>query len=344
VTQHTSIRRAVPDVESEPGEETPLTERILSWLPGPRVLWLAVWVLVPWMNAAIMLVLQAASLIPTWDNTGVELLNRAAFSLAILLSVWGAGRITTGLRSLHSRLFELMGEVGDPMEVFRGMGTTAAPLMLTVVSGMVFGAQSAIQHGGFLRGLVTGGSWLLIGNALWTFVCVYLILQLGLHRLGRRRLSLQPASGDRSLGLRPLGTLAFSGFSTFVVAFVPLVLSGVSNRVGLTMGLLVLLVGVTAFFLSLRRLNRQMVAVKLQETAWAQRLYAEAFAPVREEGTLAALQRQSASLNAAEALEKRAERIQEWPFDEGMFARVVTITSTAAAAILARVLLVPFGI
>jgi hypothetical protein len=61
-------------------------------------------------------------------------------------------------------------------------------------------------------------------------------------------------------------------------------------------------------------------------------------------GDLGGPQRQSGLLSAAEALEKRAERIQEWLFDEGMFARVVAISSTVAAAIVARLLLSPFGL
>jgi hypothetical protein len=122
------------------------------------------------------------------------------------------------------------------------------------------------------------------------------------------------------------------------------VLSAAANQLGLVLGLLVLLIGVALFFLSLRRLNRQMVAVKQREIAWAQHLYAQAFEPLREAGTLEALQRQSSQLSAAEALEKRAERIQEWPFDESTFTRVVTISSTVVAAIIARVLLAPFDV
>jgi hypothetical protein len=43
-------------------------------------------------------------------------------------------------------------------------------------------------------------------------------------------------------------------------------------------------------------------------------------------------------------LEKRAERIQEWPFDEATFARVVTIASSVAAVIIARLILDPVGL
>jgi hypothetical protein len=265
-----------------------------------------------------------------------------------VLSVWGAARITRGLDGLRPRLAELVGGTDDPMEAFRGMGSALGPLLLTVATAVVFGGQGLVAHG-WLRGIVSGGAWLLIGVALWTFFWVYLNLQIGLHRLGRRHLSLRPYPGDRSLGLRPVGRLAFTGFWTFVALLAPLILapfliSRVPDFLGLSVGLVVLLAGLAAFFLSLRRLNRQMVAAKQRELGWARGLYEQAFRPVREEGTLEALQRQSGLLGAAEALEKRAERIQEWPFDEGTFARVVAISSTVVAAIVARLLLAPFGI
>jgi hypothetical protein len=141
-----------------------------------------------------------------------------------------------------------------------------------------------------------------------------------------------------------VGRLAFTGFWTFVAMLAPVLFVSGPDRFGLSIGLLVLLAGVAVFFLSLRRLNRQMVAAKERELSWARDLFARAFEPVRAEETLEALQRQSGLLSAAEALEKRAERIQEWPFDEGMFARVVAISSTVAAAIVARLLLSPFGL
>jgi acyl-CoA reductase-like NAD-dependent aldehyde dehydrogenase len=87
-----------------------------------------------------------------------------------------------------------------------------------------------------------------------------------------------------------------------------------------------------------------MVAVKQRELERAVDLYRQAYQPVRDEPTLEVLQRQTALLSAAEALEKRAERIQEWPFDEATFARVVTITSSVAAVVIARIILDPVGL
>jgi hypothetical protein len=70
----------------------------------------------------------------------------------------------------------------------------------------------------------------------------------------------------------------------------------------------------------------------------------QAYQAVRDEPTLQVLQRQAGALGAAEALEKRAERIQEWPFDEATFARVVTIASGVAAFIIGRLILSRIGL
>ena len=60
-----------------------------------------------------------------------------------------------------------------------------------------------------------------------------------------------------------------------------------------------------------------------QELDRAVSLYEEAYREVQRAPTLEVLQRQAGLLSAAEALEKRVERIQSWPFDEATFARVV---------------------
>jgi hypothetical protein len=125
----------------------------------------------------------------------------------------------------------------------------------------------------------------------------------------------------------------------------PLVLTNASDVAGVILGVAVLAVGVGLFFLSLRRLNRRMVAVKQRELTLARDLYMQAYEKVRDhQPTLEVLQGQVGLLNAAEALEKRAERIQEWPFDDATFARVVTIASSAVATIVARFLLDPIGL
>jgi hypothetical protein len=82
-----------------PGLAVPLTERILSRLPGPRLAWVVGWALIPWVNLVVVVVLGAGE----WARPGVplsEVLNRVAVSFAVTLSLWGTARITDELRGL----------------------------------------------------------------------------------------------------------------------------------------------------------------------------------------------------------------------------------------------------
>jgi hypothetical protein len=125
---------------------------------------------------------------------------------------------------------------------------------------------------------------------------------------------------------------------------VPVVLTGLPDVVGFAIGVIVLAGALATFFLSLVRLHRQMVNVKEGELAIARELFAEAYQPVRTAPTLEALERQHRLLSAADALEKRAGAIHEWPIDEGTVARVITIATSVIAITVGRLILDPFGL
>jgi hypothetical protein len=92
---------------------------------------------------------------------------------------------------------------------------------------------------------------------------------------------------------------------------VPVLVTGLPDVIGLAIGLLVLGGGLAAFVFSLWGLHRQIVEVKENQLELARELYAEAYAPVRAERTLEALERQHSLLGAADALEKRARAIHD---------------------------------
>jgi hypothetical protein len=318
----------------------PLTERILARLPGPQLAWVLAWALVPWLNLAVILALGAGE----WSGAAVpsvELLNRAAVTFAVLLSLWGAAQIADQLRTLPPLLTKVVGRREPDIErLFDGVDSILGPLLLTAAAVVVLPLDEALA-GDAMAAVIQAATWLVLGVPLWTAVWVYLTLQIGLNRLGRAPLALESHRGDRSLGLRPVGRLAFTGFWMLFGCVAPLVLTRVSDLPGVVVGICVLVAGVGLFFLSLRRLNRQMVAAKQRELEQARDLYTQAYQPVRDQPTLEVLERQVGALNAAEALEKRAERIQEWPFDEATFARVVTIASSATASVIASLILEP---
>jgi hypothetical protein len=250
------------------------------------------------------------------------------------------------LRDRHHSLgySENRSAVGIPPAdlVLREMNNVAGPLLLSVAAATVFGVSTAYSEG-WSPGLLRAATWLLVGIPLWTFLWVYVALQLGLDRLGREHLVPDAVNVDPGLGLRPGRSGAHGSVDVARMAR-PTRSHGLARHHRRRDRDLVLAVALSAFFLSLFRLHRQMVEVKKDELSIARELYAEAYEPVRSTKTLEALDRQRALLGAADALEKRAQDIHEWPIDEGTLARVLTIATSVVAMAVARLILEPLGL
>jgi hypothetical protein len=320
----------------------PLTERILARLPGPRVLWIALWALIPWLNAGANLLLEDEARSAIWEQRrALVILNYAALSLAIGITLWGAQRIAARLEALPTATQNVLAV--DAIDRFRELNSVAGPVLASAATAIAFGLGALVEDG-LTSALLRGATWFFLGLALWSFLWTYASLCLGLDRLGRERLRVDAVSGDSSLGLRPLGGVAFMGLWMLLAWLVPLLLTGLPDIVGVVIGLAVLGGALAAFFLSMVRLHRRMVEVKESEVAVARKLYADAYEPVRAAPTLDALEQQQRLLGAADALEKRAHGIHEWPIDEGIVARVVTISTSVMAITVARLLLDPLGL
>ena len=303
-------------------------------------MWIAAWALVPWANAGANLLLDTDARSAIWEQgRTLIILNYAALSLAVVICVWGSARIARRVDTLH----EVTSLDVDAKAKFREIDSVAAPLVLSTAAATAFGA-SALVSDGWIAALLRGTTWLVVGLAVWTFVWIYGGLQLGFHRLGREHLLPDAARVDPTLGMRPFGALAGIALWMLLVWLVPLLLTGLPDVLGVVIGVAALFAALGAFFYSLFHLHRQMVEVKEAELSAARTLYAEAYEPVRTEPTLAALDRQHELLGAADALEKRAQAIHEWPIDEGTLARVLTITTSVIAMAIARVILDPFGL
>jgi hypothetical protein len=298
---------------------------------------MAAWALVPWLNAGANLLLGAEARSAVWEQSGVlVVLNYAALSVAILITLWGSERIAHRLDALRASTSEIL--EGNAREPFREINSVAGPLAASAATAIAFGV-SALVADGFASAILRGATWFVVGIALWTFLWTYVSLQLGLDRLGREHLLPDAPRVDPTLGLQPLGGVAFMGLWMLLAWLVPVLLTGLPDVVGVAIGAALLAAAVGAFFVSLRRLHRQMVAVKTSELATARDLYAQAYEPVRTAPTLEALERQHSLLGAADALEKRALAIHEWPIDEGTLARLITIATSVVAVIIARLIL-----
>jgi hypothetical protein len=268
----------------------PLTERILAYLPGPRLVWIAVWALVPWLNAGANLLLDTGERSAVWEQSRTfVILNYAALSLAVAITLWGADRVARRLATFRATVSDVL--EGDTREPFREMSSALGPLMLSAGGAVAFGV-SALVRDGWTPAVIRGATWFVLGVALWTFLWVYVSLQLGLNRLGRNHPAPDAVRVDPGLGLTPLGGVAFMGLWMLLAAFVPAVLTGLPDVVGFALGVSVLGAGLAVFFLSLFHLHRQMVAVEATELAIARNLYAQAYEPLKSSPTLEVLEQQ----------------------------------------------------
>ena len=316
----------------------PLTERVLGRLPGSSWVWIIAFAAVPWINAGINLLLGTERTSAVWEqSTAFIVANYAALSFATGFTFWASGRLTRLLEPIRRASPE---SAGEP---FRGMNNARWPLVIAVGTDLVFGIVTFFQVG-WEEAVIRGTTWLVIGIPLWTFVWTYASLLLGLNRVGRQRLVPDTLHVDPGLGVQALGRLAATGLWMMLIWLVPVLLTGLPDLAGFILGTLVLGGVLGVFFLSLAGLHGQMAEVKRSELAIARDLYAQAYRPVRETPNLETLEAQRSLLAAADALEKRANAIHEWPFDDATVTRVLTITTSVIAITIGRLILDPFGL
>ncbi|MDP9492342.1 MAG: hypothetical protein M3P42_09140 [Actinomycetota bacterium] len=103
----------------------PATERIVKVLPGPRILWVGAWALLPWLNAGVNLLLDPDDRSAVWEQSDVlVVLNYTALSVAMVITLWGTARIARRLETLRASTASVL--EGDEREPFRGMSSVAA--------------------------------------------------------------------------------------------------------------------------------------------------------------------------------------------------------------------------
>lgn len=104
----------------------PLTEQILARLPGPHILWIAIWALLPWLNAGANVLLGTERSAVWEQSTLLVVLNYAALSFAIVITLWGTKRIARRLETLRATTSKVLDE-RDAGEPFREMNSSSAP-------------------------------------------------------------------------------------------------------------------------------------------------------------------------------------------------------------------------
>ena len=108
----------------------PLTEHILSRLPGPRLLGVVLCALLPWANAGAHLLLGTETSAVWEQRRALVILNHTALSVAVLITLWGTNRISRRLQALGT-------------EPFRAINSVVGPLLLAVATAVAFGISAA---------------------------------------------------------------------------------------------------------------------------------------------------------------------------------------------------------
>ncbi|HET7009598.1 MAG TPA: hypothetical protein VFI11_02385 [Anaerolineales bacterium] len=315
----------------------PLTERVLARLGRPRLLWMLVWGM---LSFAAYEVSFRVFQVPTYPG------RMAAVSSAYvnLLALWAIAKVTADLEAIRPLVQRLTGgTAGTNLWLFQAAEGVAGPVAMGVMLTILWNMVDFVRYPGPVTAIlipIMFAAWLPAEAALWFFGA----LLVGLHRLGRMSLRLTPFEEDRSLGLRPLGSVAFTSFVVLTAAVLPLLATQWHDPRGAVTNLLFFLGFVALFFASLHGLHRQMVKAKAAILEQTHHLYVEAFRPIRAQWSLESAAEQSARLTAAEAIERRAATIQEWPLDEGLLARLAAIVTSVVGVILARLILSRFGL
>ena len=317
----------------------PLLERILSGLPGSRLLWALVLGSVPVAGSAL-----PHSFIATVGEAGPmrRLLAGAAFGYAAGLSVFAVSRFTRQLAEVR----ESMRAQVPPSGLFKGLSSTAGPVVLMLVFTVVTTVRTAA-----LIDVTTALTWLPVSvitnfclmSAFWVLCVTFW----GLRRLGQHRLSLTAFPEDPSLGLSSVGRLAYTAFWVYAAAAAPILLVNIGEPIRLVMSLCVFLSGVILFFASLLGLHRQLKAARSEHIAWARALYAGVYDRIRS-GSSETLEEKAQSLLAAKSLVEDAESIQRWPFEDRRFRQIAAVVGTfvtfTATGIVTRLVALGLGL
>lgn len=312
----------------------PLTERILSRLPGPRWLWIGIWVLVP---LAVILEGQRRDPSPLFPNTPFLV----AFIYTVIASFQGTRWLNRSLATIEPMVADLL--PAQPSEPFRSVDRIDGPLLLTAAMMVAFPVNIYLND----PRLSTAWSISMVGLLTvplvtlgWTIGSIFL----GLSRLGRIPLTFRPFESDRSLGLRPLGVLAFRTVLLYVVVFLPSTIMGSYTIYYAAVLSAMNLAVVFPFFGSLWGLRRQLLTAKARHVTWARDRYARAFRAVRDAPSPAAVRELAPELEIAEAFERRAESIQEWPFDDRILRTLAAVFSSIVTAVIVRLILIQVGL
>jgi hypothetical protein len=316
----------------------PVTDRLLRRLPGPRWALIALWAVGVLVTPFVLAGTKSLTGPSTEFNGLGELAPQAVLTYVVALLLHGVARLVDRATALRPDVERLTNDRCQANVSARGWDV-AGPMGLSTVVVLIV-SWSSWGVNGVIPTMAVLPFLALAVLPVMTFVWTYIRLLIGLDQLGRARLALEPFPQDRSLGLGVVGSLAFSGFAFLVAAAVPTMLATTRNASTFFIAAVILGVNIPILFLSMWRLHRQMSGAKTRYISEARLLYAAAYEPLRSGASLSVLRKQAPVLDAARALEERAERIQAWPISDGLIAIIGFIVAGVTSGMVVRLIVV----
>ena len=181
---------------------------------------------------------------------------------------------------------------------------------------------------------------LVLSSLFWVY---YSILK-GIRDLGASRLNLLPPYRDSFLGLKPVGSLALSlaaayfGFEVvflLTTIFAPPSILDLITVGAVLVGLVV--IGILAFFLPLRRLHRRMML----EKGLAREKLAKRFVPIMDDsatltGVDKGVEHEALEVLKVDLMDRKVSSIATWPFDLPILGKLTIIVLSVTAGCLTR--------
>jgi len=325
-----------------PDGYVPLTERVLPEAGLARWIVVALFALTPFAHLLATWAIERATGLTT---AGIDLLvafvpARLLNSYLILLTIWAAAHIAARLREVRALVPEDAGPRADwrtwllPPLVFITM--FSIPFELTRLETL-----PDLAAGRTVTTIVSIALQVPIrltqASAFWTVV-VAVAAVARMHRL--------PGTfpEDRTLGLRPVGTLLTTTLLLYAAAFVPSFLFGVERLSDLILTSFIFVLGLAVMVLAVSRLHASMVDERAAQVARARDRFARAYRAVAAGPPAKALEAQAVELQAASAILLGAESIYEWPFDERMQRIAAIVLTGVITGLVVRLILLGLGI
>jgi hypothetical protein len=320
----------------------PLTERVLDRLGPPRVAWILAWSLVALVSPLVFAAAIRLSGRPLAGGDVVELLTtQGVLAFVVFVLLIGTGVLSRQAAGVVADVASLLpGPVAPPL--FWRTGSIPGPAILTLLTVAVVSVGGFAVYGPVppLAALPLLTIYLV---PILTFVWVYVMILADLDRIGQHALKLDVFPYDRTLGLAKVGSLASTGLALLFTAAVPVLLVAVDEPVTLAIAIVIVAGTLAAFLWSMWRIHRQMDAAKERYVETSERLYRDAYAPLRERSDIEVLEAQATVLTAAEALDQRAHGLPTWPIDESTGRFVVVIVTGVITSLVVRVLFAAIG-